>query len=346
MPETITPHGFTNLGGQNKPVDTRDIKLGAGAAPVYTFPPTLHDIHLWSSPVEYQKQTPSCGAHSGSSLRAGIDSILWSAATPRWHYTPRFTWADIKSFDGMPIDWGTDIRSIFKSLTKTGALEFGLLGNNTSLSNQDYTEPTITMAMKSNAASHSGMGYGFITDLTFNGIKQFLHDHGPAIMLMRVGDEMWTAPNGQASWQEADILPMRPPKQIVSGHFVVIHSYDENYIYFLNSWSDQWGLKGHGYFGADYVPFINDVGTLFPLFFPKDLQLGMTDPDVKRLQVILNKNPKTAVAIVGPGSPGNETTYFGSLTKGAVMKFQTLYSISPVSGYVGPLTRAVLNGFV
>ncbi len=337
MPEKIEPHGFSNLGGQHKPTDTRDIKLGAAGAPVYNFPPTLRNEFAWGANVEYQQQTPSCGAHSGASLKSVLDVI---------RYTPRFTWADIKSFDQMPIDRGTDIRSIFKSVTKTGTLEFVYMGNNAALPNAQYTHPEITQAMKTNASTHSGLGYGFITDLTFNGIKQFLFDHGPAVMLMRVGEEMWTAPSGVASWQEADILPMRPIKKTVSGHFVVIHSYDEKYIYFINSWSDQWGRKGHGYFGVEYMPFINDVGTLFPLSFTHDLQLGMTDTDVKRLQVILNKNPKTQVAFTGAGSPGLETTYFGAFTLGAVKRFQTLYSISPVSGYVGPLTRAVLNGFV
>ncbi len=333
----MQPHGFGNLGGQDKPLDVRDVQLGKGTAPIYNFPPSLTNFGAWHAPVEYQQQTPSCGAHSGSSLKTIDDSL---------RYTPRFTWANIKSFDGMPIEWGTDIRSIFKSITKTGTLEFPLLGNDSSLPNERYVAPTITAAMKKNALSHSGMGYGFIVDKSFKGIKQFISDHGPAILLFRVGEEMWTAPNGQSSWAEKDILPLRPPKTIVSGHFVVAHSYDEKYIYFLNSWSDSWGRKGHGYFGADYMPFVNDLGTLFPLSFTYDLQQGMTDPDVKRLQVVLNKDSRTRVASAGAGSPGLETTFFGSLTLDAVRRFQTLYSITPVAGYVGPLTRAVLNGFV
>jgi peptidoglycan hydrolase-like protein with peptidoglycan-binding domain len=44
---------------------------------------------------------------------------------------------------------------------------------------------------------------------------------------------------------------------------------------------------------------------------------------------------------VGTSLPG--TTYFGSLTRSAVKSYQTMKGISPVSGYVGPLTRAALN---
>lgn len=333
----MPPHGFSNLGGHDKPTDNRDIKLGAAAAPTYTFPKTLTNAQAWAMLAEYQGQQPACGAHSGGHLEGIVRKS---------RYSPRFTWANIKSFDGNPIEAGTDMRSIFKSITKTGVLDFNMLGNEVTLPLQIYAVVNTTPAMRQNASSHSGYGYGFIQDLSFNGIKQFISDHGPAIMLFRVGNEMWTATSGTSSWLEKDILPLRPPKLIVGGHFVVLHSYDENYIYFINSFGPTWGRQGHGYFGADYMPFVNDVGALFPLAFDHDLQQGMTDPDVKRLQVILNKNPKTQVALTGPGSPGQETDFFGGLTLAAVKKFQTLYSITPVSGYVGPLTRAVLNGFV
>lgn len=79
-----------------------------------------------------------------------------------------------------------------------------------------------------------------------------------------------------------------------------------------------------------------------PLLFAKDLKLGMTDPDVKKLQVALNANPLTMVATQGPGSPGEETEYFGILTIGAVKHYQKLHNI-PNTGFVGPLTRAALN---
>jgi hypothetical protein len=76
--------------------------------------------------------------------------------------------------------------------------------------------------------------------------------------------------------------------------------------------------------------------------FTKDLSLGMTDPQVKLLQQYLNIHG-FAVAQRGPGSLGNETVFFGAGTLSAVKKFQQANGISPVSGFVGPLTRAVLN---
>jgi hypothetical protein len=81
----------------------------------------------------------------------------------------------------------------------------------------------------------------------------------------------------------------------------------------------------------------------FAYQFSKDLKKGMTDPSVKYLQTVLNADIDTQISSSGAGSPGNETTYFGSLTEMAVVKFQKKYGIEPSVGYVGSKTRAKLN---
>lgn len=330
--DTITPHGFTKLGGLDKKEDPNDIKLGAAAPVKYTHPVELHNSSAWKMNIEYQGQQPACGAHSGAEMK---DLAIGS------RFSPRFTWADLKTFDGWAIDDGTDIRSIFKSITKTGVLDYAQLGNDVSLSLSEYAKAP-TAQMRALASKYSGSGYGFITDLTFDGLKQFITDHGPTVILMRVNERFWKRADGVSSWLESDILPLAPHSAQfpnVSGHFVVCHSFDEKYIYFVNHWSDGWGRKGHGYFGAEYMSEINDAGALFILKFKKDLSLGMTDADVAELQRYLNSHG-AQVAATGDGSPGHETNYFGPLTMAALKKFQAAHGISPQSGYFGPLTRA------
>ena len=81
----------------------------------------------------------------------------------------------------------------------------------------------------------------------------------------------------------------------------------------------------------------------------QNLQLGDENSEVKFLQKILNKAGFTITA-AGPGSPGNETDYFGELTRQAVQRFQCAKNIvcsgdEGTTGYglVGPKTRAVLT---
>lgn len=330
--ETTKPHGFINLGGKDKSVDHNDIMLGA-AAPAYTHPVVLTDKMAWQLNIEYQRDQPACGAHAGAETKAIRKGKRMS---------PRFTWGDIKTFDGYPIEDGTDIRSIFKSITKTGTLDFANYWNEAGLSLPEYAKAP-TAQLRALAGKNSGDGYGFIKDLSFDGLKQFITDHGPTIVLLRVGKEWWTDKKGHNSWAEKDILPLRVPASVVSGHFIVAHSFDEKYIYFLNHWSEAWGRKGHGYFGADYMPFVNDAGALFPLKFQKDLSVGMSDSDVTDLQKYLNSHGYQVAPAGQAGGPGSETNHFGPLTQDALKKFQAAAGIKPVSGYFGPLTRAYVQ---
>jgi hypothetical protein len=77
--------------------------------------------------------------------------------------------------------------------------------------------------------------------------------------------------------------------------------------------------------------------------FTRDLKFGMKGDDIRLLQVLLNLHG-FQVAAAGPGSPGNETTYFGLKTQIAVAKFQRANSIAPSAGYFGPKTRKVIQG--
>ncbi len=73
--------------------------------------------------------------------------------------------------------------------------------------------------------------------------------------------------------------------------------------------------------------------------FTRDLTIGSKGDDVKALQQFLN-GQGFKVTSSGVGSPGNESTYFGSLTKAALAKYQAANGISPASGYFGSITRA------
>jgi len=79
-----------------------------------------------------------------------------------------------------------------------------------------------------------------------------------------------------------------------------------------------------------------------------ELKLGSEGHAVKELQIALNR-AGFYVAESGLGSPGNETTYFGALTRAAVRKFQCVHNVvcggdeySSGYGLVGEHTRDAL----
>lgn len=69
--------------------------------------------------------------------------------------------------------------------------------------------------------------------------------------------------------------------------------------------------------------------------FSKDLTLGSTGADVTALQNWLISKGFTIAA--------GATGYFGGQTQAALAKYQASVSISPASGYFGPITRAKVN---
>ena len=87
--------------------------------------------------------------------------------------------------------------------------------------------------------------------------------------------------------------------------------------------------------------------------FTRNLRSGNKGEDVRQLQEFLNAQGFT-IAPSGAGSPGNETDYFGALTKTALIRFQEKHAgdiLAPVgltrgSGYFGPSTRNKIHGLL
>lgn len=81
--------------------------------------------------------------------------------------------------------------------------------------------------------------------------------------------------------------------------------------------------------------------------------VGIAHPEVKSLQQFLNSQGFT-VATAGPGSAGNETTYFGLRTKSALIKFQEAHAdeiLKPLglkkgTGILGPATLRYIRSIL
>jgi len=84
--------------------------------------------------------------------------------------------------------------------------------------------------------------------------------------------------------------------------------------------------------------------------FTQNLKLNDVHPEVKELQIFLNSRG-FLISESGPGSRNNETSYFGLLTKQALINFQNQHKgsvllpvgLSSGTGYFGPSTRNFIN---
>jgi hypothetical protein len=87
---------------------------------------------------------------------------------------------------------------------------------------------------------------------------------------------------------------------------------------------------------------VGSVTSIAVRVFKSNLTVGSLGSEVKALQEFLNAKGYT-LATSGAGSPGNETTRFGTATKAALIKYQKAKGITPAVGYFGPKTRAIVE---
>jgi uncharacterized protein (TIGR02145 family) len=102
------------------------------------------------------------------------------------------------------------------------------------------------------------------------------------------------------------------------------------------------------------TPLTSSVGIPADFLFTKNFARGAKGEHIRYLQIVLNKDTATTVNQSGPGSPGNETIYFGPATFNAARRFQQKYSdevLKPLgltipTGFIGVKTREKLNAIL
>lgn len=237
-----------NLGGQSRPLDLRDIKLGAVQPPVEI--PTSYATDISWLEAIWQDGTPSCGAHAWAHLKAILDHF----DTGKQKYSPRWSWLKIKEIDGHPLEVGTDMRSIFRTGSERGACDYNLLPNVFPTTTEAYSDPSVASEeMRKNAHPRIIKAYGFGTPAR---IKEHIYQNKAVLVLLDVGNTWW---GQKLIW---------PFTRRDSGHFVVAYGYDEDWIYIIDSADKNIPLKK---LSPDYP--VREVGTA----------IDIPDEEVKKL---------------------------------------------------------------
>lgn len=319
-----------SFGAIQRTVDERDLNLGEITS--VSAIPAVHIPDISSLSTHHQHKLPTCGANAFAWLQ---ESQFKGGSL-----SPRYSWLGIKKIDGFALEDGTDMRSIFKSGQTDGACSLSVCADDSLMELHAYSNPSIiTSDMKMDGKTRLIQAYAFQNNPSMSQIKQAIFNHGSVIALIRVGEEFWTSPSGVVSWQEKDTQPLRTPTKSISGHFIVLYGYDEQYVYFKNSWGDTYGRMGSGYFGDNYLPYVIEMGTVVNVdkgvLFKRDLAVGASGADVTSLQKYLIKQ--------GFSIPAGATGYFGAQTKSAVAEWQKYHGITPSIGYFGPKSRAFIN---
>ena len=207
-----------NLGAIERPKDERDIQLAS--VPAFGPIPASYIPDMSWLTRNYQGDTPACGAHAASHFQAILEHELTPGSVPR--YTPRFSWIRIKTFDGYPLSAGTDMRSIFKSLTTDGADDFEPLENDVTLPLATYSEVSaITPEMTANAATKTINSYAFgATD--FASLCQYINQYKAVLLLIKCDDGFWGTSTPTFTTP-------------TYGHFVCAYGYDADSIRIIDS---------------------------------------------------------------------------------------------------------------
>jgi hypothetical protein len=371
-PNPPSPLTFSNLGAIPSAPDYRAAIIAAAiaaqsATPTPTLPPALFtDFQKLGGPLN-QRQTPSCVSHAMAQLM----KLWWYLKTGETvDFSPRFfhilsghlQWNG--AYDAAP-DEGRDPTTVAKIAKNYGCATTATCPNDTTLPNDLYNDPrAITQTALDEAAKYKIPGFLAIPPTQF-AVRQAIQTYGAVSLLFRVSAAFWSDKNGNVSWDQAAVDPVRAPKSpadVISGHELVGSGWNTSLDHFVNSWSDAWAEKGESdYLWNEWANYILEgiaiaevppsalalVQTLpppdeFKHAFSQDIAYGSSGDEVRALQI--------ALAIDGENVYPEITGYYGNATRQAVLAFQYKYNVSAAANLqalngrnVGPKTRAALN---
>lgn len=237
-------------GGLKSPKDRRDITTsriqrdGMVATAVERQTEYMTDISM--IPVYNQGKQPSCVAHAGATAKEYLDYMDTGKVE---RYSKRLLYSLAKASDGIPDIDGTYPRVAWKQLKGFGAADESLVTDDITLSRSEYNTVAVTDEIRANAQPRIIKSFAAVYPITWDSLKDAIEDYKVVNILIALDNSFFHTVNGH----------LTPPATRVSGHQIFAYGYDEDHIYFRNSHGVEWGNKGNGDFGKDYMPFIEEA---------------------------------------------------------------------------------------
>jgi hypothetical protein len=328
-----------NPGGVKDRIDLRDYQwkeVGFGSAPFdWDKGFDIESELLQKIPVKDQNGSFSCGGQAWATYASVLEASFTGTLEER---SAKYIYAQTYAPAGG--SYGRDNADLFVKQgvsreTLVPSYEKGLPPSEAFMTRgQDITEEA-----RIDAKSDKSFSYANVTP-NIDSVAQAIRDNNGLILgVDGQNNGTWTSsfpkPPSTTEWRH----------WIYAGKAKVIDG--TKYIGALNSWGDQVGDGGWQWLSQDFFPnaifgaWTHVYSPMVPIphfqhKFAQDLKSGDSGPEVIALQTALKLDGEFPTAVPCTG-------YFGTVTLAAVKKFQTKYKISPVFGFVGPLTRAKLN---
>lgn len=364
-----------STGGLQSPHDYRDIPLAAIAdaepLPDSFFVEGAEDLPIW-----HQRKIGACVGHAAAKY---VQLLNRKESNNIEKHSARYLYAIAKARDGYANE-GTFPRLVADIIKKQGAALETTIPNDTTLEHEAYVynrnEANIPPEANAEARTYRIGGYAFPNTQNIDELKRaIIKGHG-AIILMRIGKEWYTDKDGKRSWEKKDIIPLRKPASVISGHEVYLYGYKQDgtrtRLYIINSWSEKWGDRGRAWFyHDDWKEYITEAITFldipnetldtvhnlpserdFRYHFSTDIEAGQRGEAVKALQTALmidgTFDRDLYAELLKEGSLG----YFkpNGTTQKALLDYQIKHKVASMSELLalqgrraGAKTRQALN---
>lgn len=229
------------FGATPSKADARDAR-DESIALAYPYPLTS-ETHIDMLHVEHQRKVGACTA----CLKSYIEYLYFIKTGRYVRLSMAFLYIVTKLYVDRNFTEGSSLRSALKAAQKYGVCTEETFPSDFTLTHDQFLSQTIPAKAWTEALGYRIGGYVSIP-VEKSLICAALDKYGLLYARYEVGEEWYTAKDGRISWRREDVLPLRRPKSVISGHAIILNGYDlsdKTKTMGRNTWSDQWADRGN-----------------------------------------------------------------------------------------------------